>query len=70
LPVRIDTEVLMESAAEDRIVNRAFEFARRWYPLGEIVLAGRSDSQVTLLVEIDGGITTIRYTDLDAAENL
>ena len=57
----------MTAATEQHLVTRAYELAERWYPPADLWVAERTDNSVTLLVEIEGAICSVRYVDLDAS---
>jgi hypothetical protein len=48
------------------LAARAVELAREWYPTAiTAVTTGCPDAEATVLVEVDGGIGVVHYTDLD-----
>jgi hypothetical protein len=44
---------------------RALEWAQTCYPTGDFALTGVTEAEATVLVEIDGDIRIVHYTDLD-----
>jgi hypothetical protein len=44
---------------------RALEWAREWYPAGEYAVTGVTETEASVLVEVDGDIRILRYEDLD-----
>jgi hypothetical protein len=45
--------------------ERALHWARQWYPGGSYSLAGATEREANVLIEIEGDIRIIRYRHLD-----
>lgn len=55
-----------EPLTDNPVATRALEWARTWYPMGELTLTGVTEAEATVLVEVDGDVRILRYENLDA----
>jgi hypothetical protein len=62
----ISNELTTSAPPSDHsIAARALDWARAWYPAGQYALTGVTDTEASVLVEVDGDIRILRYEDLD-----
>ena len=50
--------------------QRAIEYARAWYPLGEVQVAEVTDAEVTVVIAHEGSTYVVHFVDLDAEAEL
>ena len=51
---------------DNPIAARALEWAREWYPGSQYAVTGVTNTEASVLVEVDGDIRILRYENLDA----